>query len=231
MSTIAVFGVLGGVAIAANKPPRKSVGTPQLKANAVTTAKIKRNAVTKRKIKKGAVTNEKLSVNAVTSEKIADGSVTGTDIDAPSTPFSQIVARLRTNSQLSFEVAEPLYPIGSYTQAAGEDNQFLAGVDVSFAATCEQPREAVVLLLTDVSKLSEFNVEKFLGVGFVEDTGAGAVTKRVEFSPFFEGGPMARLAPTVATTRSMSAYLVDAECNAGNGISATAGLVDVIGTK
>jgi hypothetical protein len=231
MSTIAVFGVLGGVAIAAGHLPKRSVGTPQLKANAVTTAKLKRDAVTKRKIKKGAVTNAKLAVGAVNSEKIYDGSIVGTDINAPSTPFSQIVARLRTNGQMPFETAEPLYPIGTYTQQAGEDDQYLAGLEVNFAESCEQPRSAVVLLLADTSKLSEFTIEKFLGVGFAEDEGTGSVTKQLEFAPFFEGGPMAKLAPSVATAHSISAFLANGECNAGNGVTATAGLVDVIGTK
>jgi hypothetical protein len=74
MSSIAVFLVLGGGAAIAAKTvlPKKSVGTPQLKANAVTTAKIKKNAVTTKKIKD----------NAVTGAKIADGSITGAEVNA-----------------------------------------------------------------------------------------------------------------------------------------------------
>lgn len=74
MSSIAVFVVLGGAAVAANLP-RKSVGTPQLKANAVTTAKIKRNAVTAKKIKKNAVTTVKIRDNAVTGEKVNESTL------------------------------------------------------------------------------------------------------------------------------------------------------------
>jgi hypothetical protein len=232
MSSIAVFLVLGGAtALAASQLAKNSVGTKQLKKNAVTAAKIKKNAVTTAKIKNAAVTGNKIAANAVTGEKIADGSVTGSDINAPSTPFSQIVARLRTGAQMSFEAAEPLYPIGTYTQQAGEDDQYLAGVDVNFAASCEKPRSAVVLLLADTSSLSEFTPGKLLGIAFVEDEGTGSVTKRLEFAPFIEGGPMSKLAPSVATAHSMSALLAKGECNAGNGVTATSGLVDVIGTK
>ncbi len=91
MSSIAVFVVLGGAAVAATQLPKKSVGTQQLKNNAVTTAKIKKNAVTKAKIKDGAVTESKLAGgavtegklanNAVTNAKIADNAVTGAKVD------------------------------------------------------------------------------------------------------------------------------------------------------
>lgn len=45
MSTIAVFVALSGTSYAAVKIPRKSVGTAQLKSNAVTGAKVKNNSL------------------------------------------------------------------------------------------------------------------------------------------------------------------------------------------
>jgi hypothetical protein len=45
MATIAVFLALGGGAYAAMKLPRKSVGSPQLKANAVNSAKVKNRSL------------------------------------------------------------------------------------------------------------------------------------------------------------------------------------------
>jgi hypothetical protein len=65
MATIAVFIALGGGAYAAIKIPKKSVGTKQLKANAVTPAKLA----------DGAVTGAKLAGGAVTGPKIAGGQV------------------------------------------------------------------------------------------------------------------------------------------------------------
>ncbi len=53
MSSIAVFVVLGGAAVAASQLPKNSVGKKQLKNNAVTTAKIKKNAVTTKKMQEG----------------------------------------------------------------------------------------------------------------------------------------------------------------------------------
>jgi hypothetical protein len=61
MSSIAVFLVLGGAAVAATQLPKNSVGTKQLKKNAVTAAKIKKNAVTTAKIKNDAVTGAKVN--------------------------------------------------------------------------------------------------------------------------------------------------------------------------
>lgn len=70
MVTILAFIVLGGVAVAATTLPRGSVGTNQLKGNAVTQRKIHRNAVTQGKIRNGSVTGA----------KVKDGSLRGADI-------------------------------------------------------------------------------------------------------------------------------------------------------
>jgi hypothetical protein len=235
MSSIAIFLVLGGAtAFAAHKLAKHSVGTRQLKANAVTTAKLKRNAVTTRKIAKnavgtakikaGAVSTDKLAKGAVTAEKIAPGAVSGATIDTANTPFSQIVARLRSNSTLAF-AGKGIYPIGSYTQAAGEDDQYLGGLEVVFAASCEPPRSAEALLV-EVTSVEE----KTLGVGIVNDFSEGAVSRQMQFAPF-ELGAMSQLAPASATTRTLSALLAEEKCNFGSGVTATAGQVDVIGTK
>jgi hypothetical protein len=55
MSTIAVFGVLGGGAYAATKLPKNSVGGAQIKKNAVTGAKVKNGSLLKGDFKKGQI--------------------------------------------------------------------------------------------------------------------------------------------------------------------------------
>jgi hypothetical protein len=77
MSTLAVFLLLGGGAAIAAKSvlPKKSVGTRQLKAKAVTTAKIRGNAVTARKIKKNAIATAKIRNNAVTGAKVKEATL------------------------------------------------------------------------------------------------------------------------------------------------------------
>ncbi len=72
MVTILAFIVLGGVAVAATNLPKGSVGTNQLKGN----------AVTQRKIHKNAVTQGKIRSNSVTGAKVKNGSLTGADVVA-----------------------------------------------------------------------------------------------------------------------------------------------------
>jgi hypothetical protein len=74
-ATIALFLALGGGALAAFKVPKKSVGTKQLKANAVKERKLADGAVTNPKLADGAVTNPKLADGAITGSKLADGAV------------------------------------------------------------------------------------------------------------------------------------------------------------
>ncbi|MGE5281115.1 MAG: hypothetical protein ACM3N0_02130 [Chloroflexota bacterium] len=67
MSSIAVFLVLGGAAFAAANLPKNSVGTKQLKNNAVTKKKIKKNSVVTNKIKNNAVTGAKVKESTLST--------------------------------------------------------------------------------------------------------------------------------------------------------------------
>ena len=222
MSTIAVFLLLaGGTAFAANQLAKKSVGTKQLKANAVTTAKIKKEAVTAAKIREAAVDGS----------KIAAGAVTGADINAASTSFSRVTARIRTTAQAPF-VEKGIYPVGGYTQNAGEDAQYLGAMDVNFPASCEAPREVVAVLLLDAADPTKPTADNILGYGTVTDTAGGAVTRRMEFAPFIISyRAMARPGPATATPHTLSAYMAAPKCKSGGGITAVGAGVDVIGTK
>jgi hypothetical protein len=76
ISTLCLFLLLGGgAAVAAGGLGKNTVGTKQLKPNAVTAAKIKNGAVNGRKIGSGAVTAAKLAANSVASGALQDGSV------------------------------------------------------------------------------------------------------------------------------------------------------------
>lgn len=77
VASLALFIALGGSAYAVGK---YSIGTAELKNNAVTTPKIKRNAVTAQKIRNNAVTATKIRRNAVTGAKIRNGAVTSPKI-------------------------------------------------------------------------------------------------------------------------------------------------------
>jgi hypothetical protein len=224
MSSIAVFLVLGGAAFAASQLPRNSVGTRQLKAGAVTTAKLHSNAVTKAKIK----------ANAVDGSKIADGSVTGADINAESTPFGRVVARLRGTASLGLTEEFQVYGLNpsSYTQAANEVDSYYGAVDVTFQPSCTVPREAVAFVLVDPTNPTKIEpIESLVGLGATEDKAGGTVSKRIEISPLaFEGIAGSRFEPGTTKSHAIS-LVVRGKCKTGSGVSATFGGVDVIGTK
>ncbi len=233
VSTVVVFMLLaGGTAIAAQQLGKKTVGAKQLKSNAVTTAKIKKAAVTKAKIKDGAIDNAKLADNAVTGAKIADGSVGGADINAAGTSFSQITARLRNTSTVPFSGAFTPYPLGSYTQNAGSDDQYVAGLDVTFAAACTPPRSAQAFLLLNAANPAVPTIDDVIGQALIQDTAAGAVTRRADFGALAGGfRPMSKTSPPSATQQTFTVLLLGATCGAGSGVNASGAQLDVISTK
>ena len=235
VSTLALFLVLtGGAAYAAHRYlTRKSVGTPQLKSNAVTTAKIKANAVTTRKIKKIAVSSEKLKEGAVTTEKLLDEAVTGDKIDLETVPFARVVHRASGSTVVSLNSGTVAYPLtdANYTQKAREDDAFLGALDVTFAAACKQPRSVDAYVLLDASSPMSAPLEAFVARGKVTDTGTGGASRRVELGPIGVPSPTpTRFEP--GSPKAHTLYLfAEANCTTGTGVSASFGGVDVIGTE
>ena len=168
------------------------------------------------------------------TSKIAPGAVTGAQINAPSTPFSQVVDRIRNGSVFGLQTSGQFVPIGSYTQPAGEDDSFFAGVDVTFAASCVAPRTVAAILVLDPTNLTTLtSISEIAGYGLLEDKGTGEVTKRLEFGVYPSPGStsLARMAPNSATPHSVYLYTAGASCTSGSGITGTNAGVDVIGTK
>jgi hypothetical protein len=237
MSTLAVFLVIGGATAIAAKVPRHSVGPRQLKANAVTTTKIKANAVTTRKLKKNAVTTIKLRDNAVTNEKLDDDSVTtakiakeavtGAKIDAASTPFGRIVQEVRGTTTESLPNATlTVYPLtgNSYTQPAGRDDAYVAGLSVLIPASCTGLRSVTVGLLVDPVDPSNPKESEFVAQRVFEDESTAPLTRQISV------GPAASFQPVAATSHDLS-LAAKADCEGGGGVTATSGGIDVIGTK
>jgi hypothetical protein len=105
MATLAVFMVLGGGAYAAVKIPKKSVGTKQLKAKAVSEAKLGDGAVSAVKLKTGAAvkkvvyrevvhenTNASFSddIQCAAGEEAVGGGVLVTGVGNRSTPNNDV---------------------------------------------------------------------------------------------------------------------------------------------
>lgn len=233
----------GGTAFAAGQLSAKSVGTKQLKKNAVTTAKLRNNSVTTAKIKAKAVTASKLAPGAVGASQIVDGTITGSkiagstitgaNIDASSTPFSQVVARMSTGAQQSFETPG-LYSIGTYTQAAGEDDQYLGTVTIDFAPTCTGEREVEAILLRDapptVSSLEEA-IPNIVGAAVIRENGTEVPSRTLEFAGLAGSGSMGSVGSATAAVHTLTLYLLRGHCGTGSGVSAAGATLDVIGTK
>jgi len=229
ISTLGVFLLLaGGTAIAAKQLGKKTVGTKQLKTNAVTTPKIKKAAVTKAKIADGAIDSAKLADGAVTSAKIPDGAVSGVDIDASSAPYSQVVARVKNPN--SFPLAPGSFTIGAYTQQPNEDNQYLASLDVTFAASCPPPRSALAKLLINPANPEAPTPQERAGMFSVFDLNAGSLTKRVEFGQDTEGyAALSRVPPVSPAPRTFVVKMEGSSCPGG--VTLSNATVDVIATR
>lgn len=80
--------------------------------------------------------------------------------------------------------------------------------------------------MTDSSNPTDPASEDIVGLGAVEDPGAGEVSKRVNIGPYI-GVRFERDAPTNHTI----VLAAEANCTAGEGVTATFGAVNVIGTK
>ena len=156
--------------------------TAKIKGGAVTAAKLHKNAVKAAKIQNGAVVTNKLKNGAVTGDKVADGTLSGAKINASSTPFSQVVEKLRGNSSIPFTGGQ-VYPFNNatYTQPTGRDDQYLAAFDVKFAASCNQPRSAAAYLVKDAANPGAPGPPEILGFGLAIDKGTGDVTRRANF--------------------------------------------------
>ena len=236
MSAIAVFIALGGTSYAISQLPKNSVGKKQLKANAVTTAKIKKAAVTKAKIKNdavdrlkirdGAVDGRKISDGAVDGSKVADGSLTESDVNVAKMPFSRVVAKARGSATVNVPTTGfVFFPLenAAYTQAANEDDSYLGAVDVTVQPTCTAPRSVSAVVLLDTNPASPSEADLVAQGGLSDDDG-GTLTTRIEMI-----GSGTRFQPGTAKSRTLS-VLLQANCTAGSGITATLAGVDVIGT-
>jgi hypothetical protein len=232
MSSIAIFVVLGGAAVAATQLPKNSVGSKQLKKKAVTAAKIKKNAVTAAKIKKDAVTAAKIKAGAVDGSKIADGSVTGADINAGSVPYARVVHQARSSSPVGIPDGAgslTVLPLSNatYTQEAGRNDTYLGAVDVTFDPSCAAPRSLIAVVAIDSPNPNALTTSDLVSVAQL--SGVSTPTVRANMSPYISGG--GRFIPPAATPHTISVSTQVDCAGAGGFATATFAGVDVVGVK
>jgi hypothetical protein len=174
----------------------------------------------------------KIQNGAVTGDKVADGSLSGADINAGSTPFTQVAARIRNGATLNMQ-STGYTLLGTYMQAAGEDDLYLGGIDVTFSASCAPPRTAAAYLVLNPINLSELATETVIGFGVVTDKIGGTVTKRLEFGDYGVGGSggMHRMGLPSAQNHTVYVYVGGGSCSSGSGIGGTNAGMDVLATK
>jgi hypothetical protein len=224
LSTLAALLVLtGGVAYAAGHLAKNSVGAKQLKKSSVTNAKLKRNAVSTAKIRK----------DAVAGAKVKPASLTDADL-APGMPFTHIAQEFRASTAVALPPTTPTlvpYPLpATYTQEAGRIDQYVGFLDVSIAPTCVNP-EVVAVLLADAGNVTEPTptlLSSVVAVGVFSETGSAQRNVRINLGPYAAGG--ARVGPTGGEIHTLTLAL-SPKCSSGEGITATAAGVDVIGTR
>jgi hypothetical protein len=95
MATLAVFIALGGVSWAALKIPADSVGSRELKDNAVRGKEIKNGVVGSKDLKDGSVGFDNLAPGAVDGSKVKDGSIPYGKLD-PQTVSPRLFAHVNS---------------------------------------------------------------------------------------------------------------------------------------
>jgi len=232
IACIALFVALGGASYAAVNLPKNSVGTKQIKKKAVKTNKLATKAVKVGKIGPEAVKAGKIAKNAITTNRLRKAAVTGAKINAPTTPFGQIVSQLVGTASVPFESGKN-YPLDTptYTQPAGRADQYLGEMSVKFSAGCEAPRSAAAYLVLDAANPAKPTAPELIGIAVVTDEGSGDVTRTATFAPFTGGSAPWRLAPSADTPHTFSVLMSSPNCKSGSGTTATGATIDLIGTK
>jgi hypothetical protein len=160
---------------------------------------------------------------------VAANALNGAKVNESTLLASRIVARLggTTNQALTNVATLVALPNPTYTQAADQPNELVGGTQVTFSAACTQPRSSLVYLLSPAPVVTAENI---IGISIIQDTGAGAATRRSSFTAFSPITGMTRAAPGAPTSRTVFMQAT-ASCNAGAGVTLDSANVDVVGHR
>jgi hypothetical protein len=222
-----------------------AVSSAQLADGAVTTGKLADGSVAGAKLAAagvgtdrladGSVTAAKIASGAIGTDKLANGSVTASKLDPALLQGSHVVARIRSAGPIPWVNGSfGTFANPTYTQAAGEDDQYIAQIQVTFSAACVQHRSASAALLMDPRGN---NTEQVAGAVSVEDGGSGPITLTGQFRPSAIGDGMAHFAPAAPTPHTFSLRLENSGCqDAGHntvpgGVTLDSAGIDVVGIR
>lgn len=134
VASLALFVALGGAGFAASQLPKNSVGTSQIKNNAVVAAKIKSSAVESAKLKNDAVVAAKIKNGAIETAKLANDAVTGAQVKAGSLDASDITGAVAA-ANVANGLAKVTYKTATATVPAYSGSGSAPGA--SATATCD----------------------------------------------------------------------------------------------
>ena len=225
VSYLALFLALAGTAWAAS-----TIGSGDVVNNSLKSADLKNNGG----VKTADVANRSLGGGDVRNDSLRGrdfgaNSIGGADVNEAALGVSRIVHALGgpVNQQVTSSLQIKLIPDSSFTQGPTETDQTFGTVQVTFPASCTQPRQFVAYLQLDDPTVPQGTV----GVVQMLDTGAGAVTKRavIGTSPF--GLATANLIRTGAAVPHQFFMQAAGLCNSGAGITLDSVLIDVVGHR
>ena len=221
---LALFAALAGTAWAA-----ATIGSNDVRNNTLKSVDLKNSAG----VKSPDVVNRSLAGRDVRNGSLAGGdfgadSIGGADTNEAALSVARVSHRLGgpVGLQLGNSLQYKNVPNTTFVQLANESDQVIAGGQVTFPATCTQPRSSTLVLTIDDPTISATTV---MGIGQVTDNSPGTVTKRFTFgvSPFgFLGQTIFR---TGAPVNHEFFVLAGANCNSGAGVTLDSISIDVVG--
>jgi trimeric autotransporter adhesin len=226
-------------AVTGDRLAPEAVSGDKLAGGSVSADKLTAGAVGTEKLADGGVNSSKLADGSVTSSKLADGSVTAQKLAAGLAGGPQIVHRSRATATLEFPPltaqANPVdYPLedATYVQPAGEDDFYVASMQVHVPATCKSTRTAKAHLSIDAG--SDFARDLIGWAAFSNDT-SGDRVETLQFVPTELGRGSTTAAPSAPVTHTFSIKLDSSSCEGKAGvlshITIVGAQVDVIGFR
>ena len=224
---LALFLTLAGTAIAA-----ATIGSGDVINGSIKSIDLKDNGGVKGvDVRNRSLGGGDVAAGSLRASDFRGNSVAGADISEATLDVERIYRRLggAVNLPLTTGVAHKLLPNNDFTQAADESDQIIAGGQMTFAASCMQPRTFTAYLLLDDPLPSPGS---FIGLVQLQDEGTGAVTRVFDFggSPF-PGSSGMKLFRTGTAVNHQVFIWAGVNCNSGGGATIDSAQVNVIGHR
>jgi len=227
LSVVALIAALAGTAFAAG-----TIGSSDVKNNSLKSADLKDGAGVKGvDAKDDSLKGSAFADGSVTGADVADDSLTGASVNESSLSVSRLVAKLggASGAPVTGSISPITLPNGAYTQGADSTDTYIAGGDVTFAASCTQPRNITGYLVIDGIVPAASTIAGAINLA---DTGTGAVTRHFNVNPnSVPGTPGMTQFRTGSPVNHQFVLYLGANCNSGSGVTLNSVGVDVLSNR